>query len=121
VKPGAIIDRDEDVIDVSWRRHFSPAGAQVARRDDCTKAGPEMPVATLLRLQLKTPHVDHPGITAEILATDGRWGNLVTNVDAEEFLKLGYRHGQEVPGRMGGKEMKSSSGELSAMCRWGSR
>ncbi len=44
--------------------------------------------------------------TAEVIATDGPFGNLVTNLDAEDFLKLGYQRGQEVPVRLGGKEMK---------------
>jgi S-adenosylmethionine hydrolase len=85
---------------------FSPAGAHVARGDDWTKAGPEVPVASLVRLQLKAPHLDDHGATAEVIATDGPFGNLVTNLDAEEFLKLGYARGQEVPVKVGEKEMK---------------
>ena len=41
-----------------------------------------------------------------MIATDGPFGNLVTNIDAEDFLKLGYQRGQEVPVTVGGKEMK---------------
>jgi S-adenosylmethionine hydrolase len=85
---------------------FSPAGAHVARGDDWTKVGPEMPVASLVRLDLKAPHMDDHGITAEVIATDGPFGNLVTNLDAQDFLKLGYQHGQEVPVKIGDKEMK---------------
>jgi S-adenosylmethionine hydrolase len=85
---------------------FSPAGAHVARGDDWTKAGPEVPVASLVRLQLKAPHLDDHGATAEVIATDGPFGNLVTNLDAEEFLKLGYARGQEVLVKVGEKEMK---------------
>jgi S-adenosylmethionine hydrolase len=85
---------------------FSPAGAHVARGDDWTKAGPEMPVASLVRLELKAARVDEHGASAEVIATDGPFGNLVTNLDAEDFLKLGYQRGQEVPVRIGDKEMK---------------
>jgi S-adenosylmethionine hydrolase len=85
---------------------FSPAGAHVARGDDWTKVGPEMPVASLVRLDLKAPHLNDRGISAEVIATDGPFGNLVTNLDAEEFLKLGYQRGQEVPVKIGDKEMK---------------
>jgi S-adenosylmethionine hydrolase len=85
---------------------FSPVGAHVARGDDWTKVGPEMPVASLVRLELKAARLNERGITAEVIATDGPFGNLVTNLDAEEFLKLGYRHGQEVALKLGGKEMK---------------
>ena len=41
-----------------------------------------------------------------MIATDGPFGNLVTNVDADDFLKLGYQRGQTVPVTVGGKEMK---------------
>jgi S-adenosylmethionine hydrolase len=85
---------------------FSPAGAHVARGDDWTKAGPEVPVAALVRLELKVARVDERGASAEVIATDGPFGNLVTNLTAEDFLKLGYQRGQEVPVKIGGKEMK---------------
>jgi S-adenosylmethionine hydrolase len=85
---------------------FSPAGAHVARGDDWTKVGPEMPVASMVRLDLKAPRMDDRGMSAEVIATDGPFGNLVTNVSAEEFLKLGYKRGEEVPVKIGDKEMK---------------
>jgi S-adenosylmethionine hydrolase len=85
---------------------FSPVGAHVARGDDWTGVGPEMEVASLVRLELKAPHVDEHGVTAEVIATDGPFGNLVTNLDADDFLKLGYQRGQDVPVTIGGKEMK---------------
>src|ERR1700733_13266706 len=85
---------------------FSPVGAHVARGDDWTKVGPEMPVAALVRLELKAARLDERGATAEVIATDGPFGNLVTNLDAEDFLKLGYQRGQDVPVRVGEKEMK---------------
>ncbi|MFY9948765.1 MAG: S-adenosyl-l-methionine hydroxide adenosyltransferase family protein [Candidatus Sulfotelmatobacter sp.] len=85
---------------------FSPAGAHVARGDDWTKAGPEVPVASLVRLELKASRVDERGASAEVIATDGPFGNLVTNLAAEDFLKLGYQRGQEVPVKIGDKEMK---------------
>ena len=85
---------------------FSPAGAHVARGDDWTKAGPEVPVKDLVRLQLKVATLDERGLSATVIATDGPFGNLVTNVDAEDFLKLGYSRGQDVPVSVGGREMK---------------
>ena len=85
---------------------FSPAGAHVARGDDWTKAGPEVPVKDLVRLQLKVATLDERGLSATVIATDGPFGNLVTNVDAEDFLKLGYSRGQDVPVSVGGRDMK---------------
>jgi len=85
---------------------FSPVGAHLARGEDWTKVGPEMPVASLIRLELKAARLDERGATAEVIATDGPFGNLVTNLDAEDFLELGYERGQDVPLKVGEKEMK---------------
>jgi len=85
---------------------FSPVGAHVAHGEDWTKVGPEMAVSSLVRLELKAARLDDHGVTAEVIATDGPFGNLVTNLDAEDFLNLGYQRGQGVPVKVGGKEMK---------------
>jgi S-adenosylmethionine hydrolase len=50
--------------------------------------------------------LDDRGLTAEVIASDCPFCYLVTNIDAEDFFKLGYRHGQEVPVVIGDKEMK---------------
>jgi S-adenosylmethionine hydrolase len=84
---------------------FSPVGAHVARGEDWTKVGPEVPVAKLVRLELEAAQFDQRGVTAEVIATDGPFGNLVTNLDAEDFLKLGYLRGEKVPVRVGEKPM----------------
>jgi len=85
---------------------FSPVGAHVARGDDISKVGPEMPVRDLVRLDIKTARLDDRGLSGEVIATDGPFGNLVTNVSAEDFLKLGYRRGEEVPVKLGARDMK---------------
>ncbi|MGO9168209.1 MAG: S-adenosyl-l-methionine hydroxide adenosyltransferase family protein [Candidatus Sulfotelmatobacter sp.] len=85
---------------------FSPVGAHVARGEDWTKVGPEMPVASLVRSELKVARIDERGATADVIATDGPFGNLVTNLAAEDFLKLGYQRGHDVPVRIGDREMK---------------
>ncbi len=84
---------------------FSPVGAHLARGDDWTKVGPEIAVKDLARLDWKVATVDDRGLNATVIATDGPFGNLVTNVDAQEFLKLGYARGQDVPVTVGGKPM----------------
>jgi S-adenosylmethionine hydrolase len=85
---------------------FSPVGAHLARGDDWTKVGPEIAVKDLVRLDVKFAKVDEHGLNAEVIATDGPYGNLVTNVDAEDFLKLGYQRGQDVAVKVGDKELK---------------
>jgi len=85
---------------------FSPVGAHLARGDNWTTVGPDMPVKSLVRLDLKAVALDARGLNATVIATDGPFGNLVTNLEAEVFLKLGYQRGQEVPVTVGGKAMR---------------
>jgi len=84
---------------------FSPVGAHIARGDDWTQVGPAVPVKDLVRLELKPVRLDDRGLTGQILATDGPFGNLVTDVDSEQFLKLGYQRGDEVPITVGEQKM----------------
>ena len=85
---------------------FSPVGAHLARGEDWTKVGPEIAPKDLIRLDLKAAKIDEHGLNAMVIATDGPFGNLVTNVDADVFLQLGYQRGQEVPVKVGDKELK---------------
>jgi len=82
---------------------FSPAGAHLARGDDWTTAGPVVDVAKLVRLDIHTAVVNDAGLHGEVIGTDGPFGNLVLNVPAETFAKLGYRVGDTVPVQVGGK------------------
>jgi S-adenosylmethionine hydrolase len=84
---------------------FSPVGAHVARGDDWTKVGVEVAVKDLVRLDMKAAAVDDRGLHGTVIGTDGPFGNLVTNVSAEDFSKLGYERGQDVALRVGGREM----------------
>lgn len=85
---------------------FSPASAHLARGDDWTQVGPVMDVKSLVRLDVQAPKLDAQGLQGEVIATDGPFGNLVTNVDAEEFLKLGYQRGDTVPITIGDRKME---------------
>jgi S-adenosylmethionine hydrolase len=84
---------------------FSPVGAHLARGDEWSQVGPETAVKDLVRLELKAATLDERGLKAMVIGTDGPYGNLVTNIDADDFLKLGYQRGQEVPLKLGDKEM----------------
>jgi S-adenosyl-L-methionine hydrolase (adenosine-forming) len=83
---------------------FSPVGAHLARGDDWTQVGPV--VKKLVRLDLKPVTVDDKGLTGEVIVLDGPFGNLVTNISAEDFLKLGYHHGDELKATIGGREVE---------------
>ena len=82
---------------------FSPAGAHLARGDDWSQAGPALDVSKLVRLDLHNAVVDAAGLHAEVLGTDGPFGNLVLNVPAEIFAQLGYKLGDKVPVTLAGK------------------
>ena len=84
---------------------FSPVGAHLARGDNWTQVGPEMAVKDLVRLDLQPAKLDPQGLRGEVIATDGPFGNLVTNISGEDFLKLGYEHGQDVHLTIGKTEM----------------
>jgi S-adenosyl-L-methionine hydrolase (adenosine-forming) len=85
---------------------FSPAGGHLARGDDWTQIGPVLDVAKLVRLDITPAKLDDRGLSAQVIATDGPFGNLVTNISGEDFLKLGYARGQTVPVTIGTKEMR---------------
>lgn len=84
---------------------FSPAGAHLARGDDWTQVGPELDPAKLVRLDLAPAKLDDHGLSGTVIATDGPFGNLVTNINSDEFLKLGYQRGQTVPVTVGNSEL----------------
>jgi S-adenosylmethionine hydrolase len=75
---------------------FSPAGAHLARGDDWTDAGPALDLTKLVRLKNTTAMIDAKGLHGQVIGTDGPFGNLVLNVPAEMFAKLGYRIGDHV-------------------------
>jgi S-adenosylmethionine hydrolase len=84
---------------------FSPVGAHVAHGEDWTSVGPEVDVKKLVRLDLVASKLDEHGLSGEVIATDGPYGNLVTNISGEDLLKLGYGHGQNVRVTIGKTEM----------------
>jgi S-adenosylmethionine hydrolase len=84
---------------------FSPVGAHIAKGEDWTQVGPAMPVKDLVHLDIKVARADERGLVGRVIATDGPFGNLVTNVDAEEFFKLGYQLREQVPVTVGNQKM----------------
>lgn len=83
---------------------FSPVGAHLARGDDWTQVGPEL--KQFVRLDLHAATVDDRGLTGEVIALDGPYGNLVTNISAEDFLKLGYERGESLKVTIAGREIQ---------------
>lgn len=84
---------------------FSPAGAHLAKGEDWTQVGPELDVAQLVRLELAPAKVDERGLHGEVIATDGPFGNLVTNISGEQFLQLGYKRGETISIRIAERKL----------------
>ena len=84
---------------------FSPVAAHLAHGSEWTKVGPELAASKLVRLDLVAPHLEERGLSGEVIATDGPFGNLVTDVSGDDFLKLGYQLGQTVHLTIGKTEM----------------
>jgi S-adenosylmethionine hydrolase len=84
---------------------FSPVGAHLVRGDDWTGVGPELDVSKLVRLDIAPAKLDERGLSGEVSATDGPFGNLVTNISGDDFLKLGYTRGRTVHITIGKNEM----------------
>jgi S-adenosylmethionine hydrolase len=84
---------------------FSPVGAHLVRGEDWTGVGPELDVSKLVRLDVATAKLDDRGLSGQVIATDGPYGNLVTNINGEDFLKLGYPRGQTLHITLGTGEM----------------
>jgi S-adenosylmethionine hydrolase len=82
---------------------FSPVAARLARGDGWTRVGP--PIPTPVRLDLHLAVVEGDVLRGEVVATDGPYGNLITNVDAPLFETLGYAVGDQVPITIGEEQL----------------
>lgn len=82
---------------------FAPAGGHLARGDDWKSAGPQVP--HLIHLALKPAALEAAGISGRVVALDGPFGNLITNVKGDLFQKLGYRLGDTVHIKLGSVEL----------------
>lgn len=82
---------------------FSPVAAHLARGDDWWQVGPA--VTALTRLETPLAVVDQQGISGSVVALDGPYGNLVTNIAGDDFRALGYVPGDAVRVRLGAEQV----------------
>jgi hypothetical protein len=82
---------------------FAPVAARLAHGADWTRVGP--PVTDPVRLTIAPAHIENDVLRGEVVALDGPYGNLVTNVDAALFTQLGYALGDPVTLEVAGKTM----------------
>ena len=82
---------------------FAPAAAHAATGDDWTTAGP--PIEHPVRLDIQSATIEGGTLHGEVIATDGPYGNLLTNVDATLFAQLGYAVGDRVEVTFGTRKL----------------
>jgi len=116
-----VVDRDgiagiREVANPNWllagsssstfhgRDVYSPVAAHLAHGEDWTQVGPAR--AELTRLDVPRAVIDAGGIKGLVVALDGPFGNLVTNIEGEDFRKLGYRVGDTVRVAVGSAEFR---------------
>lgn len=73
---------------------FSPAVAHLAGGEDWALAGPE--VGELVRLNPRMATVEANGISGAVIGLDDPYGSLITDVEGDDFKKLGYQVGDKV-------------------------
>jgi S-adenosylmethionine hydrolase len=81
---------------------FSPTAAHLAAGEDWTLAGPE--VAELVRLTPRTATVEANGITGTVIGLDDPYGSLITDIQGDDFKKLGYALEDKVTLKIGKKQ-----------------
>ena len=106
-----VIDRDglegaREITNTSWmigdkisstfhgRDIFSPTAAHLAEGEDWTLAGPE--VNDLVRLTPRAATIEANGISGTVIGLDDPFGSLITDIEGEDFKKLGYEIGDKV-------------------------
>jgi len=108
------LDSAREITNTSWmiggalsstfhgRDVFSPVAAHIAHGEDWTSVGPTL--SDLVQLKVQNSKLTESGITAEIIALDGPYGNAITNIDATDFRKLGYAFGDVVKLKIGDRD-----------------
>jgi S-adenosylmethionine hydrolase len=107
------VDGVREIVNPSWmigdkisstfhgRDVFAPAAAHLASGEDWTLVGPE--VKELVRLQPPMAVADAKGITGEVIGLDDPYGSLITNIQSDDFMKLGYTLGEKMTIRIGNR------------------
>lgn len=87
-----------------WRDVYAPVAAHLARGEDFKTVGPVL--GKSVRLDLRALRINTEGISGEIVALDGPFGNLITNITAASLLSAGYALGDMVTVNITGKKFK---------------
>jgi S-adenosyl-L-methionine hydrolase (adenosine-forming) len=83
---------------------YSPVAAHLQQGEDWREVGPQL--TRLTRLEVTHASFSSAGIEGHVVALDGPFGNLVTDIAPEDIARLGYRLGDLVPVRISGHELE---------------
>jgi S-adenosylmethionine hydrolase len=83
---------------------FAPTAARLARGESLDGVGP--PITDPVRLDLHAVRASETGLEGEVVGIDGRYGNVITNLDAPTFQTLGYTLGETVRVRIQRKDFR---------------
>jgi S-adenosylmethionine hydrolase len=109
------LDGAREITNADWMRSggrsstfhgrdvFAPVAAHLAHGEDWTRAGP--PIEVPVRLEARTATVDGDVLHGRVVAIDGPYGNLITDVPAALFTELGYGLGDRVKIEIGSERM----------------
>jgi S-adenosylmethionine hydrolase len=115
VADGDGLDEVREITNPAWLRGgdtaptfhgrdvLAPVAARLARGDDWRAVGPL--VGAPVRIELPVAKARPDGLHGEVIALDGRFGNVVTNIAAAEFATLGYAIGERVRVAIGSREV----------------
>jgi S-adenosyl-L-methionine hydrolase (adenosine-forming) len=114
------IEAVREITNVAWmlgsklsttfhgRDVFSPIAAHLAHGEEWIQVGPQVPAENLQRVKITSARLGPRGITGHVVAIDGPFGNLITDIAAEDFQKLGYEHRDEVSILLNDRSMSRS-------------
>lgn len=88
----------------AWRDVYAPVAAHLARGEAFSQVGPIL--AKSFRLNLEKFKVDSSGIKGEVIALDGPFGNLITNITSASILGAGYTLGDKIQITIGTKSLQ---------------
>lgn len=83
---------------------LAPVAARLARGDNWESVGPL--VTTHVRLEILPPKVSGSTVQATVIATDGPYGNLITNLETQELMALGVQWGTPLTVKFGKQKLK---------------
>jgi S-adenosyl-L-methionine hydrolase (adenosine-forming) len=102
IKPGPWVPPANFQSNFPGRDVYSLVASHLARGEDWSQVGPVL-TSKIKTLELKASKVSQTLVLGDVVALDGPFGNLITNVTAANFLTSGYNLGEKVSVQIGDK------------------